>query len=136
MDIKSIRLCFIGNMLGRNAGYITTQGQIVADLFAGEGYRVTCVSSKINRVLRLAEITKTLIAGRRDFDVVLLDVYSGLNFTVADVVGRLCRTFNIPLIMILRGGELPEHITKHADWSKKVFDRADSLAVFARRQPV
>ena len=34
MNFKQIHLCFVGNMFGRNPKYITTQGQIVADLFA------------------------------------------------------------------------------------------------------
>jgi glycosyltransferase involved in cell wall biosynthesis len=127
MRLLSIRICSIGNMLGRNAGYITTQGQILADLLAGEGYDVTCVSSKINRFLRLMEIIKTLVAGRHHFDMVLLEVYSGLNFIVADIVGRLCRAFKIPMIMVLHGGELPEHIQKYPRWTKKVLKRGAIL---------
>lgn len=127
MNLKQIHLCFIGNMLGRNAGYITTQGQILADLFAVEGYRITCVSSKINRIKRLAEITQTLITGFRTFDIVLLDTFSGLSFIIADVTSLLCKILNLPLIMILRGGNLPEFIKKHPRWVKRVLRRADIL---------
>lgn len=114
-------------MLGRNAGYITTQGQIVADLFAAEGYKVTCVSSKINRTARLAEIIQTLITGFRIFDIVLLDTYSGLSFITADITGFLCKIFKLPIIMILRGGNLPEFMRKNPRWTKRVLNRADVL---------
>jgi L-malate glycosyltransferase len=127
MNPKRMNLCFVGNMLGRNAGYITTQGQIVADLFAAEGYKVTCVSSKINRAARLAEIVRALIKGFRTFDIVLLDTYSGLSFITADVTGFLCKLFKLPIVMILRGGNLPEFMRKNPRWAKRVFDRADVL---------
>lgn len=127
MNPEQTHLCFVGNMLGRNAGYITTQGQIVADLFAAEGYKVTCVSSKINRAARLLDIIQTLIRNFRTFDVVLLDTYSGLSFVIADVTGFLCKIFNLPIIMILRGGNLPEFMRKKPRWTKRVLNRADAL---------
>lgn len=127
MKLKSLHLCFVGNMLGRNSKHVTTQGQIVADLFTAEGYKVTCISSKISRIKRLMEIIVTLIRGFRTFDLVLLETYSGLSFIIADVTGFLCKTLNLPIVMILHGGSLPEFIKKYPHWSKRVFGRADKL---------
>jgi glycosyltransferase involved in cell wall biosynthesis len=124
---KKPSLCFVGSMVGRNAGYITTQGEIMADLFAAEDYEVACVSSKLNRAARLAEIVAVLISGRRRFDLVVLDVFSGLSFIIADVVGLLCKLLKIPLIMVLHGGSLPEFVQKHPRWTKRVFKCAASL---------
>lgn len=120
-------MCFVGSMLGRNAGYITTQGQITADLFAAEGYEVVCVSSKINRFARLAEIASVLIKNRGRFDLVLLEVYSGLSMIIADLASLLCKVFKLPLIMVLHGGNLPEFIEKHPRRTKRVLRRADRL---------
>jgi L-malate glycosyltransferase len=128
MNLKTMHLCFVGNMLGKNDGYVTTQGQIVADLFAAEGYSVTCVSSKINRAARLSEIVWTLIRNSGKFDAVVLEVYSGLSFIIADVVGLLCRIFKLPLVMVLHGGNLPEFTERRPHWAKRVFKRADFLA--------
>lgn len=118
-------LCFLGNMLGQNAGFITTQGQITAGLFAAEGYDVMCVSGKTNRVARLAEISSVLIKNRLRFDLVLLEVYSGLSFVLADVASLLCKLLKLPLIMVLHGGSLPEFIQKNRRWTKRVLNRAD-----------
>lgn len=114
-------------MLGRNAGYITTQGQITADLFSAEGYEVACVSSKLNRIARLAEIAAVLIKNRRRFDIVLLEVYSGLSLIIADVASFICRILKLPLIMVLHGGNLPEFIEKYPRWTKRVLRCADCL---------
>ncbi len=124
---KKPRICFVGSMLGRNAGYITTQGQITADLFTAEGYETVCVSAKINRIARLAEIASVLIKNRRRFDLVLLEVYSGLSMIIADLASLLCKTFKLPLIMVLHGGNLPEFIEKYPRRTKRILRRADRL---------
>jgi L-malate glycosyltransferase len=124
---KKPHLCFVGNMLGRNAGYITTQGQITADLFSAEGYEVVCVSSKINKFARLAEIAAVLIKNSRRFDIVLLEVYGGMSFFIADLASRLCKIFKLPLIMVLHGGGLPKLFEEHPLWAKNVLRRANRL---------
>lgn len=127
MNREPARLCFIGNMLGKNADYPIGQGQVVADLLASEGYEVTCVSSKINRVARMTEIAATLIAGHRKFDAVMLEVYSGFYFVVADVVSLICKVLGIPLIEVLHGGQLAEFGRRFPDWTTRVLNRADAM---------
>lgn len=127
MKANDLHLCFIGNMLGKHSNYSNTQGEITANLFAAEGYQITCASSKINRVFRLTDIVKTLVSGRKKFDVVLLEVYSGMNFVVTDVAGALCKFFKLPLVMVLHGGGLPEFTEKYPRWTKKALRRADVL---------
>lgn len=121
------KICFVGNLLGRNAGYITTQGQIMADLFADEGYENISVSSEINRVKRLADITSTIIRNRNEIDLVVLEVYSGLSMIMADTASSLCKLFGIPLISVLRGGNLPNFSKKYPRWTKRVLRSADIL---------
>ena len=127
MNLKTARLCFIGNMLGHNPGYVTTQGQIVSDLLAAEGVDITCVSSKLSRVRRLAEIVATIVRNRRRFDAVVIEVYSGLGFIIADAAGWLCKAFKLPLIMFLHGGNLPEFIKENPRWTRRVLNRAQLL---------
>ena len=127
MNSRTAHICFVGNMLGRNRGYVTTQGQVVADLIAAEGFLVTCVSSKKNRAARLTEIIATIVKNRRNFDVLVLEVYSGLGLIIADVAGWLGKMFKLPTIMVLHGGHLPEFIERHRWWTKRVLNRADFL---------
>lgn len=115
-------------MLGQNHGYVTTQGQVTADLFASESYDVLCVSRKINRAARTLEIIFALIRHRRRLDVVVIEVYSGSSFLIADVASAVCRLLKLPVIMVLHGGELPEFIGRHLPWATRVLKRADRLA--------
>lgn len=127
MITKKLKLCFVGNMLGRNAGFVTTQGQIIADLFEREGFDVISTSSKINKVKRLADIVFTLMNNRQNIDVVVLEVYSGLNMIMADVTSQLCSRLKIPLIAVLHGGNLPVFMARYPNWTTRILKRADIL---------
>lgn len=121
------KICFVGNMLGRNPGFVTTQGQIVADLFAAEGYAAVSVSSRVNKAARLADIVGTLVRRRRDYDLVVLEVYSGLSMTIAAVTGAVCRLLGAPLVAVLHGGNLPDFARRHPVRVKRVLAAADAL---------
>jgi glycosyltransferase involved in cell wall biosynthesis len=122
-----MHICFVGNMLGRNSGYVTTQGQVVADLLAADGFQVTCVSSKLNRFLRLFEIITTLSSMGRKLDALVIEVYSGMGFIVADVASWLGKIFRVPIVMVLHGGHLDEFMEQRPLWTKRVLKRADTL---------
>lgn len=132
MSVPKPRLCVVGNLLGRNEGFITTQGLILADLFANDGYSVRSCSSKINRLFRLCDIAKTIIACKNSTDLVILDVYSGQSVIIADTVSTLCRLFKIPLIAVLRGGNLPQFVKKYPRWTRRILKRADILVAPSR----
>lgn len=132
MSTRKTHMCFVGNMLGQNNNYVTTQGQIVSELFEKEGFKVTTASAKINRLIRLVEIITTVINGRASLDIIFLEVYSGLGFVTADIVGRLSRFFTIPLIAILHGGDLPKFSLKYPNWTKRVLERADKIVAPSR----
>lgn len=120
-------------MLGKNHGFVTTQGQIVAELFAAENdYQITCVSAKINRVARLFEIISTLISKGGKFDLVILEVYSGLSFIIAEVCAFVCRFLNIPLAMVLHGGSLPEFAEAHPRRVRQALRKANLLIAPSR----
>ncbi len=114
-------------MLGRNPGYVTSQGQIAADLFALSGYRVCSSSSRINRLVRLVDMIRTLLKQRNDIDVLLVEVYSGPSFIVADIISFLGRRFSFVAVGVLHGGNLPNFSKKFPVWSNRVFRRFDVL---------
>lgn len=115
-------------MLGKNPGLVPSQGEKIACLFSVEKkYSITCVSAKVNRAARLADILSTLIRKRRDLDLVILDIYSGLNLFMAETVGWLCRKLQLPLIMVLHGGNLPFAAKQRPARLKRILSRADAI---------
>src|SRR5215470_10889269 len=90
---KRPRLCFIGPMVGRNRGYVTTPGEVLSDHFAASGYHVISVSSSPNRYVRLADIVTNLIRYRHSVDIMLLQVYGERSFVVEDIASWLGERF-------------------------------------------
>ena len=132
MQSRKLRLCIAGNLVGRNQGFVTTQGQIVADLLSRDGYEVISVSSKRNRALRLIEIIWTIFWNRRNIDLLMVEVYSGLAIVVADVAGRVARLCGIRSIFVLHGGNLPDFTKRHTSLVKRILSRADLLVAPSR----
>lgn len=99
----------------------------MSDLFTESGYENISTSSKINRVLRLADIVSTIIRHRKQIDVVVLEVYSGLSMIMADTASSLCKLLGLPLISVLRGGNLPNFAKKYPRRTKRVLQSADIL---------
>lgn len=125
--MSNTTVCFIGNMLGRKRGFVTTQGQILADLFYEDGYSVTSASSQVNRVLRLLDIVITVARNRNEASVLIIEAYSGPAFILADTASLLAKIFNIPSILVLHGGNLPEFTERYPGWVKRVLSRATIL---------
>lgn len=127
MTTKRVRIGIVGNLLGRNAGYVTTQGYIVATLFEKDGYEVISASSKVGRLHRFLDVVWTVLRNHRKVDVWLLEVYSGLGFVIADTASLLGRHFRVPAIMVFHGGNLPEFGKRYPRWFKRVLRRAAAL---------
>jgi glycosyltransferase involved in cell wall biosynthesis len=127
MKSETPNLCIVGHMLGRNPGHVTSQGQILADLFESDGYDVINVSSKLNRVIRWGDVMTTIVKNRNKIEVLILEVYSGMSMIMADGASLLCKLFGIPLICVLHGGNLPEFVSRFPKWTGRVLKRADIL---------
>jgi glycosyltransferase involved in cell wall biosynthesis len=125
--MKTLRLCFVGNMLGRHRGYNTTQGEINAKLFSAAGYNVVLTSSKKSKAARIFDIVRTLLLRAKRIDLAVIDVYSGQSFFIADAASFICRRSRIPIVMVMHGGALPQFIDRHKRWSRRVLARADRL---------
>lgn len=121
------RLCFAGPLLGGNPGWVTSQGEIVAALLAGEGYVVRQTSHIPARLPRLADMLRSLLAWRNDIDVVVHQVFSGAAFVVADLTSALGRRLGLRQIFVLHGGTLPEFAAAHPGWTRRVLARADRV---------
>src|SRR5215208_213144 len=114
------RLCFVGPMIGRNPGYVTTPGEILSDRFQNNGYSAISVSSSLNRYVRLADIVTTLTRYRRSIDIMLLQVYSGRSFVIEDIASWLGQRFRHRIVMVLHGGYMPDFMSSFQVWTRRV----------------
>src|SRR5262245_48248299 len=124
---KRHRLCFVGPMVGRNPGYVTTQGEILADCFTFAGYPTIRVSASPNRYIRPFDIVATLIRKSKNIQIQCLQVFGGPSFVVEDMASWLGRRLGQSIVMVLRGGAMPEFIARYPRWSCRVLSRADVI---------
>lgn len=129
---SKVKLCFVGPMVGGNAGRVTTQGERLAKLFEQAGYPVISVSKSPNRYHRLLDILCTLMWKRQEIDIQILQVFGGPSFVVEDIASLLSRVLGHKIIMIMRGGEMPVFWARYPRWCPRVMDRADAIITPSR----
>jgi glycosyltransferase involved in cell wall biosynthesis len=122
------RLCFIGPLVGKNPGHVTTQGEILSSHFAKAGYQVVTASSAANRYARLADIVRTLVRNKHNIDIQIVHIYGGRSFVVEDVASQLGSRYGFGIIMMLHGGALPTFINRFPGWARRVFSRAHVIS--------
>jgi len=122
------RLCFLGPMVGRNPGFVVTQGERLSTHFLEAGYSVLASSSSPNRYRRALDMIRTLLREHRRIDVVIIHVYGGRSFVVEDIASWVARRLKCRLIMSLHGGAMPEFMTRFPRWSSRVLGRAHALS--------
>ena len=125
--MKGPRLLFVGPNLSVHPGWVTTQGEVLADLFQAEGYDVRRTSSVLQPVLRLLDMARCLRRLRHEVDVVLISVFSGRAFFFAEILSRLCRHWGLPQIQVLHGGGLPELAARSPRRLRRTLERADAV---------
>jgi L-malate glycosyltransferase len=116
-------------MVGRNPGYVTTQGEILSDRFKEEGYEVISTSSHPNRYVRLLQIAQTLLTRARQFDIMMVQTFGGPSFVVEDMATWIGRRYGKRMVIHLRGGAMPEFMARFPAWSHRVLRRADVIIV-------
>lgn len=125
--MKLPSILWVGPMLGKNPGWVTTQGEILADLFAREGYGSLITSSIPARFPRLADTLYSIFTWRRQYDLAVLNVFSGPAFWITELSSRLLKQLGKPMIMVLRGGNLPEYAQVHPAFVTKTLKRANQV---------
>lgn len=114
-------------MVGRNRGFVTQQGEVLVDHLVRDGHDVVAVSSSRNRYVRLAIILWTLVRRQRQYDIVIVQTYSGLSFVVADLASAAARAVGRPVVFHLHGGALPEFIAARPRSARRVLKRAAAI---------
>ncbi|MFQ5421268.1 MAG: glycosyltransferase family 4 protein [Anaerolineae bacterium] len=120
-------LCLVGPMLGGNPGWVVSQGEVLAQFLTQEGYPVRLTSTLPNRYLRLGDMVRSLITWRRQIDVIVLMVFSGPAFGMADAAGLIARRLGKPLVLWLHGGSLPAFGRHYSRWARRVYRRGDAI---------
>lgn len=116
-----------GPLLGGNTGWVTSPGEMLAARLRADGWGVTTTSAVPGRVGRAIDTVRTMRRWRGRVDVVVVLVFSGPGFAMADLGSRMARRLDVPLVLWLHGGGLPRFADRHPRWVHRVFSRAERL---------
>lgn len=115
-------------MLGSNPGWVVSQGEVLASLFAKDGHSVRTTSSRVGRLPRLLDSVHSLVKWRGKVDVAIVSIFSGPAFVLADVCTAISsRVLQLPIVLHLHGGNLPDFAAQRETWVRRVLERGDRL---------
>jgi len=127
LPFRGLRVGLAGPMLGVNEGWVTSQHELLAERFAAEGAEVVTTSAEVRRLPRLVDTLRAIRRWRSTVDVVVIAVFSGPGFAVADLTSRAARHYGIPQVLVLHGGELPEFAASHPRVIRACLGRAEAV---------
>lgn len=120
------RLLIVGLFL-RKKNVTPAQGMELAKLLSKNGYDVITLSHIKNPVGRILHTLYFLIRHRKNFDVALVQVFSGRSFYWQLMAGLIIKSMNKKLVLTIHGGGVPEAMKKSPKAHMALFKRADLI---------
>ncbi len=88
----------------------------------GRGWTVTITSRCRNRALRVLDIMNVVWRARAEYQIGLVDVFSGRGFVWAELAVTLLHKLGKKIVVMLHGGNLPEFAQKNASRVRRLLN--------------
>src|SRR5437867_3675510 len=125
VDDNHLRVCFVDSFLqGRN---VPKQAELLAQHLKQVGATVLLTSNRVNPVVRLFDVVSSLLRHRRDYDVACIQAFSGKGLLIALFATAAARFLNKYIVLVLRGGNLPQHMKRKAGAMYWALAKADTI---------
>jgi len=108
----ALRVLFVGDFSASKGGNFSVAEELARRL-ALEGLDVRTTSSRPERIGRALDMIATAYRLRRELDVAVIDVFSGMAFRWAAWTTTVLRGAGVPIVHVLRGGNLPSFARAH-----------------------
>lgn len=120
------KLLVIGLFL-RSKGVVPAQGMELANLLKKNGYDVITASHVKAKVPRLLHTVYFILKNRNNFDVALVQVFSGLSFYWQLMASYIVKAMGKKLVLTLHGGGIPEAMRRRPKTHIALFKKADLI---------
>lgn len=124
---RPLRIGIVGPLLGPNPGWVTSQGEVLAEHLGDDGVVVRTASAVVGRAGRAVDTIRRVRSWRGAVDAVIVLGFSGGAFAMTDLGTRAARHLGVPVVLWLHGGNLPGFAERHPRWVARVLRRADAL---------
>jgi glycosyltransferase involved in cell wall biosynthesis len=116
----------VANFLSSSEGSRSVMEDLV-DRLRTVGERLICVSHYRAGWLRGLHMAATVLWRRGEYDLAVIDLYSGRAFLWGEVVAALLTAMRRPFVLVLRGGALPGFAVRHPGRVKACLRRAAAV---------
>ena len=123
---------WLGNQLSQISNTRAVSEDIVEQLQKWD-WRVASASGKQNQFLRLADMVATALRKKREYEVGVIDVYSGKAFMFAEFLSAVLQRLGKKLVLVLHGGGLIEFQEKFPNRIKRLLGKADLVVSPSKR---
>jgi glycosyltransferase involved in cell wall biosynthesis len=121
---RPTRIGVFGPHLGRNEGWVVSQGEILIRLLSEAGHDVYHASTKPQRLPRALDTVKAVLQVGGALDLAVIAVFSGPGFAMAEITTALAASRGVPVILVLHGGNLSSFATRHPRRARRLLTRA------------
>ena len=125
------RLLLIGNFLSF-AGGSRSVIEDLAERLPDSGRAPICVSSFHSAWIRGIHMLSTATFRRLEYEVAVVDLYSGRAFIWGEALSLLLKALRCPFVLVLRGGALPHFARRHPARVKGCLSRAAAVIAPSR----
>jgi glycosyltransferase involved in cell wall biosynthesis len=116
-------LLLIGNFMTGKYGGKCISAEL-SEYLIPLGWKIATSSSYTNRLLRLIHIILSIIFLRHKYSIVVIEVYSGLAFYLAETAVFFLKHLQKPYILALHGGGLPDFAQRQSQRMEKLLSGA------------
>jgi L-malate glycosyltransferase len=114
---------FVGNILSKHRGTLGPSEKITTLL--SSKYPIKAVSDKASQIRRLFDIIWVCLTHK--YTLLIADTYSGNAFNIARIASIIAKLRGKKLVLVLRGGRLPEMYGQEKAKVRAVLNRADRI---------
>lgn len=124
------RLLLVGDFSASKLGNASVAEELAVRLTAA-GDLVTTTSAQTRRPLRVADMLLTSFLTRGSVDVAVVDVYSGAAFRWAEWVTAIIKGASVPVVHVLRGGNLPSFARANRTRVARLFRSSNAVVALS-----
>jgi len=121
----------VGNFLSESFGTRSVCDDLALRL-RSRGWPVLTTSDRLFRPARLLDMLRTCWMRRKQYEVAIVDVYSGSAFLWAEAVCKLLRHLGKPYILTLHGGGLPSFASTQTRRVRRLLHNASAVTTPSR----
>ena len=124
--MMSRRILFIGNFFSKH-GYSRTASEELVPKLEDRGHNIFWTSAYEVKATRLADMVLSTIKAIPKVELAVIDVFSGPSFRWAQLISGILKLFRRPVVMVLRGGGLPNFSKTNQQRVAKLLKSADVI---------